>query len=61
MLEDMALPDAERLLKNYPVQLSGGMRQRICIALALVTASELLVADEPGTNLDVTIHQILRF
>lgn len=61
VLKDVALPDPERLLKNYPVQLSGGMKQRICIALALVTASDLLVADEPGTNLDVTIQdQILR-
>ncbi len=61
VLKSVSLPDAERLLKNYPVQLSGGMRQRICIALALVTASNLIIADEPGTNLDVTVQdQILR-
>lgn len=61
ILKDVALPDPERILKNYPVMLSGGMRQRISIAMALVSASELLIADEPGTNLDVTIQdQILR-
>lgn len=60
-LMDVALPDPDRILKNYPIMLSGGMRQRICIAMALVSASELLIADEPGTNLDVTIQdQILR-
>jgi len=61
VLKDVALPDPERILKNYPVMLSGGMRQRICIAMALVSAGDLLIADEPGTNLDVTIEdQILR-
>ncbi len=60
-LKDVALPDPERIMKNYPVMLSGGMRQRICIAMALVSAGDLLIADEPGTNLDVTIQdQILR-
>jgi len=60
-LKDVALPDPERILKNYPIMLSGGMRQRICIAMALISAKELLIADEPGTNLDVTIQdQILR-
>ncbi|MCD6262883.1 MAG: ABC transporter ATP-binding protein [Deltaproteobacteria bacterium] len=61
VLKEVALPDPERILKNYPIMLSGGMRQRICIAMALVSANELLIADEPGTNLDVTIQdQILR-
>lgn len=56
----MALPDPDRILKNYPFQLSGGMRQRICIALAMSTACTLLIADEPTTSLDVTIQaQIL--
>jgi peptide/nickel transport system ATP-binding protein len=60
-LKKVQLPDAERILENYPVQLSGGMRQRICIAMALATQSTLLVADEPTTSLDVTIQdQVLR-
>ncbi len=60
-LKEVRLPDAERILENYPIQLSGGMRQRICIAMALATRSTLLVADEPTTSLDVTIQdQVLR-
>jgi len=60
-LRDVALPDTERILENYPIQLSGGMRQRICIAMALATESHLLIADEPTTSLDVTIQdQVLR-
>jgi peptide/nickel transport system ATP-binding protein len=60
-LGDVALPDRERILDNYPIQLSGGMRQRICIAMALATNCELLIADEPTTSLDVTIQdQVLR-
>jgi len=61
VLKEVSLPDPERMLENYPIQLSGGMRQRICISTALVSAKELLIADEPGTSLDVTIKdQILR-
>jgi peptide/nickel transport system ATP-binding protein len=60
-LKEVRLPDPERILESYPIQLSGGMRQRICIAMALATRSTLLVADEPTTSLDVTIQdQVLR-
>lgn len=61
LLKEVALPDPERVLDSYPFQLSGGMRQRICIAMSLATAQDLLIADEPTTNLDVTIQdQVLR-
>jgi len=53
-LKEVALADPERMLDSYPIQLSGGMRQRICIGMALSTNPELLIADEPGTSLDVT-------
>lgn len=60
-LKDCSMPDPERIMENYPFQLSGGMRQRVCIAMALATASKLMIADEPTTNLDVTIQdQVLK-
>ncbi|MCP8939680.1 ABC transporter ATP-binding protein [Alsobacter sp. SYSU M60028] len=60
MLDAVGIPDAERRLEQYPFELSGGMCQRIMIAIALVCGPSLLVADEPTTALDVTIQaQIL--
>ncbi len=58
-LKDLYMGDAEGIVRRYPHQISGGMQQRICIAMALLCRPDLLILDEPTTALDVTIEAVI--